>query len=127
MHRKSMILSAVLAAFCFLAVETASAQVKPGDVIGPYNVDKVKELVSPGIKAAIEGGSELNIVPYAKVPVGKAYLEATEKYSGQASVNDKSDLVNWVAGRPFPKIDESDPQAAVKVMWNFNQIGRAHV
>jgi len=122
MQRKSLILTAVLAAACPLAfAQTALAQVQPGDVIGPSNVEKVKELVSPGIIAAIEGGSELNIVPYAKVPVGKAYLDATEKYSGQASVNDKSDLVNWVAGRPFPKIDPSDPQAAVKVMWNFNR------
>ena len=121
MHRKSLILSAALAACCSLVAGVATAQVKPGDVINRSNIDKVKDLVSPGVRAAIENGSELTIVPYQKVPIGQAYRDATEKYAGQATVDDKSDLKNWVAGRPFPTIDPSDPKAAVKVMWNFNR------
>ncbi len=123
-HRKSLILwtalPAALAAACVLPL-SAAAQVQPGDVIGRHNVEKIKDIVSPGVIAAVENGSELNIVPYQPVPVGKAYLEATEKYSGQATVDEKKDLKNWVAGQPFPKIEMDDPQAAVKVMWNFNR------
>lgn len=119
--RKSLILTAILPAIFTLLASTALAQVKPGDVINKSNVDKVAELVSPGVKAAIENGSELNIVPYEKVPISKAYIEATEKYSGQASVDDRNDLVNWVAGQPFPNIDPADPKAGLKVMWNFNR------
>jgi hypothetical protein len=28
---------------------------------------------------------------------------------------------NWVAGRPFPKVDSSDPMAATKLMFNFER------
>jgi hypothetical protein len=113
---------ALAASFVLLASPApAQAQVKPGDVIGKSNVEKINDFVSPGVKAAVENGSELSIVPYEKIPISKAYMEATEKYSGQATVDDKNDLKNWVAGRPFPNVDASDPKAAVKIMWNFNR------
>jgi len=95
--------------------------VVPGDVIDKINVSKVKDLVSPGVIAAIENGSELKIVPYGKIPISPLYKEATEKYSAQVSLGDKSMLQNWVAGCPFPNVEASDPQVAVKVMWNFNR------
>ena len=53
MHRKVLrttvlgVGMSVLAAL--LADGTASAQVKPGDVITPENAAKVKSLVSPGV------------------------------------------------------------------------------
>lgn len=106
---------------CALAPSNAFAQVVPGDVINKANVDKVKDLVSPGVIRAIENGSELRIVPYEKIPISAAYREATEKYSGQVTLSEKNDIQNWVAGKPFPKVDPADPKGGVKVMWNFNR------
>ena len=69
--------------------------------IGSVASDKYADVLSLGNKAAVENGSELNVVPYQSVPISKVYMDATEKYSGQATVDDKNDLKNWVAGRPF--------------------------
>ena len=93
----------------------------PGEVVSRKNIDKYVEFMSPGVKASVENGSELKIVPYAKIPIPKAYIQATEKYSGQCTLDERNDLKNWVAGRPFPVVDPDDPKAAVKIMWNFNR------
>jgi hypothetical protein len=93
----------------------------PGEVITKKNVDKYKQFMSLGVAAAVENGSELTVVPYQQIPRPKAYVAATEKYSGQATLDERNDLKNWVAGRPFPIVDPSDPKAAVKIMWNFNR------
>ena len=51
---------------------------------------------------------------------------ATEFYRGQARIGPDNSLENWIAGRPFP-IDEidclGDPQAGVKIMWDFQSLG----
>ena len=48
------------------------------------------------------------------------YMEATEKYKGEAYLDEDRWLRNYTAGIPFPEIDaENDPQAAVKIVWNW--------
>lgn len=97
-------------------------EVKPGDVITKANAEKVKELVSPGVLWCVENGMDINVVPYEKIPVPADYETATEKYSPQVKLNPATNTVeNWVAGKPFPKIDNSDPQAAQKIMYNFER------
>jgi len=118
---RTTIFWAAAAAVFWLIPAISSAQVSPGDVIDKSNLAKIKDISSPGLQAAVENGSELNIVAYKQIPVSPAYKAATEKYSAQSTLDDKNDLKNWVAGQPFPKIDPSDPKAAVKVMWNFNR------
>ncbi|HEY2774592.1 MAG TPA: DUF1329 domain-containing protein [Candidatus Binatia bacterium] len=121
MNRKSFALPAAFAALALSASFAAAEPPAPGTKINRSNVDKYKEYMSPGVKAAVDNGSELSVVPYQKIPIPKAYIEATEKYAGQVSLDDKNDLKNWVAGRPFPTIDPNDPKAAVKIMWNFGR------
>ena len=83
--------------------------------------DRIKGLVSPGIYWAVENGMDMKIVPYRKISIPKAYAEATEKYGGQAVLTDDNSVDNWVAGRPFPIIDENDPRVAAKLMHNFQR------
>jgi hypothetical protein len=98
----------------------ARADVEPGDVITKANVDKIKDLVSPGVEWCVKHGMTMKIVPYKKVEWDTPYREATEKYSGQVKLApDGRSLVSYVAGMPFPKIDPNDPQVALKIMWNF--------
>jgi hypothetical protein len=102
------------------------ADVQPGDVITKANADKVKDLVSPGLQWCVEFGWPMKIVETTPVILRKAYLEATEKYSGQVKLgSDGITLENWVAGKPFPNVDvKTDPHAAVKIMYNYyTQIG----
>ncbi len=69
-------------------------------------------------------GMRLEIGPTQKdyAPAGP-YTDATEKFKGQARIGPDNGLENYVAGQPFP-MDEidclGDPQAGVKVMWDFD-------
>ncbi len=123
MHKHPWFTSIAIFSFSLLLVATstdrAAAEPKPGDTITRSNVEAAKDYVSPGVAWAIENGMDLTIVPYQKIDEPAEYISATEKYSAQVSVNEKNELQNWVAGRPFPKVDVSDPKAAVKLMYNF--------
>jgi hypothetical protein len=115
---------ASVALLCAAAAVTlaapARADVQPGDIITKANVDKVKDLISPGVEWCVKHGMAMKIVPYKKVEWNKAFREATEKYSGQVKLApDGRSLTGHVAGLPFPNIDPNDPQIALKIMWNF--------
>jgi hypothetical protein len=99
------------------------SQVKPGDVITAKDAERVKNLVSPGVHWLVSHGMTMNIVehkPYEEPPAFKA---ATEKYHAQVRLTPEGvlDESTYVAGRPFPLIDPNDPQAAIKVMYNFER------
>jgi hypothetical protein len=97
------------------------ADVSPGDVINKANMDKLGDLVSPGVKWCIERGLELKVSPYKKVEWNKEFREATEKYASQVKLaSDGRSLEGFVAGLPFPNLDPNDPQVALKIMWNYD-------
>src|SRR6185369_17982941 len=103
-----------------LTATIAGAQVSPGDKINETSVDKVKSLVSPGVEWCIRHGQPITIGETKRIEWPKAYKEATEKYGGQVKLStDGLSLQNYVAGQPFPNLSESDPQFAIKVMWNY--------
>jgi len=111
--------SAIIVALA-LAARVAAADIAPGDVISKKNADKVKDLVGPGIMWCIEHGMTMNIVAPKKVEWPSAYRQATEQNSGQVRLSaDHTKLENYVAGMPFPNIDPNDPDAAMKIMWNY--------
>lgn len=98
---------------------TVDAQPKPGETVTRLNVEVLDGYVSPGVRWAVENGMDVNVVEYQKIETPKIYQEATEKYSSQVKIAESGALENWVAGRPFPSVDISDPQAAIKLMYNF--------
>ena len=62
----------------------------------------------------------LRIVAPRAIKPPAAYRAATRQYSAQVRLTaNGSMLENYVAGVPFPHIDPNDPQAALKIMWNF--------
>jgi hypothetical protein len=98
----------------------ARADVSPGDKINDQNVDKVKDLISPGLEWCIRRGLPITVTESKRVERPRAYKEATEKYAGQVKLSaDGLTVDNYVAGQPFPNLDPSDPQLAVKIMWNY--------
>jgi hypothetical protein len=101
------------------AAVPAGAQVKAGDVITPDNASKVEGLVSPGNFILVRQGMTMKIVPTGHLDWPPPYKAATERYSPQVSLNPDGELKNYVAGLPFPLVDANDPQAATKIMWNF--------
>src|SRR5262245_9809845 len=87
----------------------ARADVVPGDVITEANIDKVKDLVSPGLEWCIKHGFPMKIIETKPTIWPKAYKEATEKYAGQVKLSaDGLSMQNYVAGQPFPNLDPMD-------------------
>jgi len=109
----------VALAVVFFLAPAADAQVKPGDVITPSNSAKVANLVSPGNYQLVRRGMVMKIVPSSHLEWPPPYNAATEQYSPQVVLTPSGDLVNYKAGLPFPLVDVNDPQAASKIIWNF--------
>lgn len=119
--RTTLAFCAGLAVATVTAAAPAVADVAPGDIINKTNVDKADGLIPEGIRWCVLNGMDLEIVPYQEVPVPEDYQAATEKYSAQVKLRDDLQLLDWVAGMPFPNVDNNDPQAAAKIMYNFQR------
>jgi hypothetical protein len=116
-----MLTRIVVALALVLVAAPLRAEVAPGDRITEANVDKVKDLISPGLEWCIKHGFPMTIVETKRVEWPRAYKEATEKYASQVKISaDGLTLQNYVAGQPFPNLDPKDPQYAVKIMWNYD-------
>lgn len=97
----------------------AEADVKPGETIGPNNWQRVQGMVGENLLNRIKGGYSVQIKePKVYKPI-KEYVEATEKYSKNVKLGSNGELLNYVAGLPFPNLDRSDSQAGQKLAWNF--------
>ena len=109
------------ATFALAILPTAvRADVAPGDKITDQNIDKVKDLISPGMEWSIKHGWPITIGETKRIEWPKAYKEATEKYASQVKLTpDGLTVLNYVAGLPFPNVDAKDPQVAMKIMWNW--------
>lgn len=105
-------------------IHEASTDVpKPGEVITQKDVARIRGLVSPGVEWLVSRGMQMKIVENRETPDPPAYRAATEKYSAQVRLSPDGSLdeSTYVAGRPFPIIDPNDPQAAIKIMYNFER------
>ncbi len=97
----------------------ADADLKPGETIGPNNWQRVQGMVGENLLNRIKAGYTFQIKePKIYKPI-KEYVEATEKYSGKVRLGSNGELLNYVAGQPFPKVDPNDPQIGQKLAWNF--------
>ena len=94
-------------------------QLRSGDVIGPHNWQQVKGMVGENLLSRVKGGYSIHIKESRPRKFPNEYLAATEKYSAAVSLGTNGELVNYVAGIPFPKLDFNDPQAGLKLAWNF--------
>src|SRR5215471_13344327 len=93
------------AALALASTTPVRADVAVGDKITDHNIDKVKDLVSPGMEWCIKRGWPITITETKRIEWPKAYKEATEKYASQAKLTpDGLDVKNYVAGMPFPQL-----------------------
>ena len=135
MHRTS--LSAAIAAVFILAPLAAFGQrdagsgsppFKEGDVITFDQVDKLRDYLPKEFWANRDfffyEGMQMRIGPFNRdYSEADVFKKATEKFKGQPRIGPDNSLENYVAGYPFDmnKIDcKGDPQAGVKIMWNFD-------
>jgi hypothetical protein len=114
-------MAALVVAALGVASGVALADVAPGDKLDASNVDKAKDLLSPGMVWCVKRGWPITVSETKRIEWPQAYKEATEKYSAQVKLTpDGLDVKNYVAGLPFPNIDPKDPQVAYKIMWNYS-------
>ena len=121
---------ALCAIFFFSLVQgarAAEAELRPGDAIGPHNWQRVEGMVGQNLLNRIKQGYAFKLKgpkvygPLKEKVYGplKEYVEATEKYAGKVTLGRHGELLHYVAGLPFPRLAPSDPQAGVKIAWNF--------
>ena len=101
----------------------ALAEMPPaGTVINKDNLDKYKESLTATQQYFVRNGMIVPVIEYRKYDWPPKYKEATEKYASQVKLSpDGRDMLNYVAGAPFPTIDDNDPAAGAKWMWNHEQ------
>lgn len=95
------------------------SDLKPGDTIGAHDWERIKGMVGDNLLNRIKGGYSFQIKESRPRKFPKEYLVATEKNSAGVSLGTNGELVNYVAGIPFPKLDLNDPRAGLKLAWNF--------
>jgi hypothetical protein len=97
----------------------AARAVEPGATVGAAEVDRLGDLVLPGVADAVRRGMRIEVVERKQVRWRKAYREATEKHQGQARLGPNGELLGYVAGLPFLHLEPDDPQIADKIVWNY--------
>jgi hypothetical protein len=130
MINKPLIQSLVASAFMLMA-NLALAEINEGTVLSAKNIDalyedtfeghKIKDLLTEKIEWRIrENGFEMPLVHSKKVEMDPKWIERSNANATTAKLNEKTRQVEgWQGGMPFPNIDESDPKAAEKIVWNW--------
>ncbi|HZD39737.1 MAG TPA: DUF1329 domain-containing protein, partial [Terriglobales bacterium] len=83
------------------------------------NWRRVQGMVGENLLNRIKAGYSFKIKEPTRVRPPREYLEATKKYSSQVRLGRNGELLNYVAGLPFPDFDPNKRQAGLKLAWNF--------
>jgi len=114
-----------------LAKQAREAGLKGGDVLGKDNWELAKDLLPPEILRHYKDGEYVNRIidwPLGIYKWDPEFKAASEANSGRYDVNALGTVVDKASGKqppliyglPFPTIDPQDPNAGIKVLWNFN-------
>ncbi len=76
-------------------------------------------MVGENLLHRIKQGYTLKIKQGRPIGSPREYIAATVRHSPQVRLGSDGQLVNYVAGLPFPNFIFTDPQAGFKLAWNF--------
>ncbi|MGH7786352.1 MAG: outer membrane lipoprotein-sorting protein [Candidatus Binatia bacterium] len=113
-----------------LVTTAAAAELKPGDVLGPDNWEQARGLLPDEFLAAYQRGDfrhpvgAFTLEQIGDDPVFSAAMHANRGRYGLDAQGSIIDLQtgappDYVYAWPFPDIDAADPQAAMKIVWNY--------
>jgi hypothetical protein len=108
----------------------AGAELKAGDVLGPDNWQDARGLLPDEFLACYKRGDFRHAVAQYDVerigddPVFRAAMDANR---GRYALTEQGSIIDartrqppdYVYAWPFPDIDPKDPQAAMKIVWNY--------
>ncbi len=93
----------------------------PGTVVETANLDRWKDFISPSIQWVVRRGAKLRVVENKPIPMEPFRAEATQRYHAQVRLSDdKTHMLNYVAGVPFPFVQTDDPDAGIKMILNWD-------
>ncbi len=109
---------------------TEGERLRPGMTLDASTAELAKDLLPPEIWQHYARGEYVSkIVDY---PLGnpnweKPFVEATKENAGRLTVDERGTIIDKTTGKmpdylyglPFPNIDPADPNAGVKVVWNY--------
>lgn len=114
------------------AASTRADEIPVNTMLSAKNIDQLKEKTFQGHKLAdlLTSGQEvmirkwglnMKLVPTTPYPIDSTWKAANERNRRDKVTlsSDKTHLVNYVAGVPFPDIDPKEPEAGLKLAWNF--------
>ena len=107
-----------------IAEQTAPAAIgkepAPGTIVSRDNLDAFADVLGPSIQWSVRRGMRMEVIAPRQIPLEPARLEATQKYYSQCALSkDRNRVDNYVAGLPFPLINDNDPDIAIKLMFDF--------
>jgi hypothetical protein len=105
-------------------------KVKPGDKITADNLNLVytgnpeTDLILSETAERVKKGMVLEIARRRPLAIPEWFTAATEKNKGKAKIDDQGNLTTvdggiWPGGIPYPDVDPKDPEAGLKLMYNF--------
>jgi hypothetical protein len=114
-----------------LAKQAKEAGLQPGDVLSKDNWQLAKDLLPPEILRHYKDGDYINKIvewPLGVYKWNPQFKAATEANADRYTVSPEGTVIDkatgkqppFVYGLPFPQIDPKDPNAGVKILWNFN-------
>ncbi|CAD5106164.1 DUF1329 domain-containing protein [Zestomonas carbonaria] len=122
----------LIAAAGSLPTFALAAELPAGTVISAANLDQIKNDTFEGHTIASlltekmewrirNSGWKLPLAKSKNVELDPRWVKATQANAGKTSINQEACRIDgWGAGAPFPDIDEKDPQAGAKIVWNFH-------
>jgi hypothetical protein len=112
------------------AKQAQESSLKAGDVLSKANWELAKDLLPPEILRHYKNGEYTNKIvdwPLGIYKWGTPFKEASDANAGRYTVNREGTVVDkasgvqppFIYGLPFPHIDPKDPDAGIKILWNF--------
>jgi len=104
----------------FVVGQSLAKEPAPGTVISKVNYKEYKEYLPMYMDYLMENfGFKLTIKKSDEYPLWPKLVEATNKNSGNVKLDKSGKILNYISGVPFPEIDAKDPDAGLKVAWNY--------
>ncbi len=99
-------------------------ELKPGMRIDSTNWQLVDGLMLPYATEWLKNGKWFfTMSDYDCMPMATRVAEKAKQNIGKVTLAPNGDLVNWTCGIPFPDVKPSDPDAGLKMAWNFYHSG----
>ncbi len=111
-----------------IVAEPTGDGLAPGTWLDRTNWQKAEGLLPPEILRHYKEGEYRNqVVAYGDHPFAPDFRAASDANAGKYAIGDEGHVIakatgeqpQYILGFPFPQIDPKDPQAGVKVVWNY--------